>query len=454
MVSSVPSGGPVLRDDLDASARKDLKLANAQSEGTKPKEVLIDEPSYTSKKKVVLDKAQPALQNENLHNTHTVQLDESKQFVDFGKASDEVKLPQEGDAKVALVFAEALSPLRELVSKLRSQKPDQPFKLSHREQSKLVEATTLLRSIDFEDISAVTNPFIDIFEGSKLVRQTDNGNARPLNREMTGEDQFQSAKEADLDDLQTLETLAQSALASDPLAQDLAQIRRTSFVAFPPEISEKSIIFELPVLLVVNEVDASNPDVSQIIKSKVTNTADLNFKPDEILTLPQKGTPTDVLAANRKTNFPNGDKAQTITIGSPEQFLEKPDLAGELSHISEQVAAGRATKVENTTQPSGQVSTSGVLGDGENINPTKDRSALSISEKSDGQLHPKSEPEVFSVNKEGNKSSRSPTETEELAQNAGQTVVAKSETGDANLSASAAATEQKSPGVSLRRCPK
>ena len=326
------------------------------------------------------------MQNENLHDTPTVQLHESKTVVDFGKAADEVKLPQEGTQRSHRSWR-ALSPLRELVSKLRSQKPDQPSKLSQREQSKLVEATTLLRSIDFEDIIAGTNPFIDIFEGPKLVRQTDNGNARRLSHEMTSEDHSQSATETDLDDLQTLETLAQSALASDPSAQDLVQIRRTSFVTFPPEISEKSIIFEMPVLLAVNEVDASNPDVSQIINSKVTNTADLNLKPDEILNLPQKGTPTDVLAANRKTNFPNGDKAQTITIGSPEQFLEKPDLAGELSHISEQVAAGRATKVENTTQPSGQLSISGVLGDGENINPTKDRPALSISEKSDGQLH-------------------------------------------------------------------
>ena len=189
---------------------------------------------------------------------------------------------------------------------------------------------------------------------------------------MTGEDQLQSAKETDLDDLQTLEALAQSALASDPSDQDLAQIRRTSFVAFPPEISEKSIIFELPALLVVNEVDASNPEVSHNTKSEVTNTADLNFKPDEILTLPQKGTPTDVLAANSKTNFPNGDKAQTVSIGSPEHSLEKPVLGGEISHISEQVAINQAKKVENTTEPSGQISSSDVLGDGENINPTKD----------------------------------------------------------------------------------
>ena len=448
--SLVPSDGPVLRDDLDVPPRRELKLTNAQSEGAKPKEILIDEPSYASEKKVVLDKEQPALQNENLHDTPTVQLHESKTVVDFGKAADEVKLPQEGYAKVASVLAEALSPLRELVSKLRSQKPDQPSKLSQREQSKLVEATTLLRSIDFEDIIAGTNPFIDIFEGSKLVRQTDNGNARRLSHEMTSEDQFQSATETDLDDLQTLETLAQSALASDPSAQDLVQIRRTSFVTFPPEISEKSIIFEMPVLLAVNEVDASNPDVSHITRSVVTKTTDLNFEPDEILNVPHKGTPTDALAANRKTDFPTEDKAQTVTIGSPEPVFEKPVVTGELSRISEQVATGQATKVANTTQPSGQVSTSGVLGDGENINPTKDRPALSISEKSDGQLHPKSRPEAFSGNKEGNKSPRSSNETEELVQNAGQTVAAKSETGVANLSASATATEQKSPGVSLR----
>jgi hypothetical protein len=453
LVSSVPSGGPVVRDDPDALPRRELNPVNAQSEGAKPKEVLIDEPSDTSVKKVVLDNAQPALQNENNHNTHVVQSDERKQVVDFAKASDEVKLPQEGDAKDASVLAEALVPLRELVSKLRSQKPDQPFKLSQREQSKLVEATKLLRSIDFQDISAGKNPFKDIFDGSKLVRQTENGTARPLNQERTGEDLLQSATETDLDDLQTLEALAQSVMASDPSAQDLAQIRRTSFVAFPPEISEKSIIFEMPVLLVVNEVDASNPDVSHITKSEVTNTADLNLKPDEILTLSQKDMPTDALAATRKMDLSNGDKAQTVTIGSPEQSLEKPVLAGELSRISEQVAAGQATKVENTMQPSEQVSTSGARGDGENVDHAIDRPALSVSEKSDGQLHPKSGPEVFSGNKEGNISSLSSNKTEVLAQNASQTVAAKSEIGTANLSASATDTEQKSPDVSLRSAP-
>ena len=452
-VSSVSSGEPVLQDDLDALPRRELNPANAQSEGAKPKEVFIDEPSYTSEKKVVLDKAQPALQNENLHNTHTVQLDERKQVVDSCKASDEVKLPQEGDAKVASVLAEALSPLRELVSKLRSQKPDQPFKLSQREQSKLVEATKLLRSIDFEDISAGKNPFKDIFDGSKLVRQTENGTARSLYQERSGEDQLHSATETDLDDLQALEALAQSVMASDPLAQDLAQIRRTSFVAFPPEISEKSIIFEMPVLLVVNEVDASNPDVSHITKSEVTNTADLNLKPDKILTLSKKDAPTDALAATRKTDFHNGDKEQTVTIGSPEQSLEKPVLAGELSRISEQVATGQATKVENMMQPSGQVSTSGALGDGENVNHAIDRPALSVSEKSDGQLRLKTGPEVFSGHKEGNISSPSSNKTEVLAQNASQTVAAKSETGTPNLSASATETEQKSPDVSLRSAP-
>ncbi|MFZ9019303.1 MAG: hypothetical protein ACO2ZX_03860, partial [Paracoccaceae bacterium] len=123
LVSSVPSGGPVVRDDLDALPRRELNPVNAQSEGAKPKEVLTDEPSYTSVKKVVLDNAQPVLQNENLHNTHTVQLDESKQVVDYDKAYDKVKLPQEGDAKDTPVLAEALVSLRELVSKLRSQKP-------------------------------------------------------------------------------------------------------------------------------------------------------------------------------------------------------------------------------------------------------------------------------------------------------------------------------------------
>ncbi|NBT41819.1 MAG: flagellar hook-length control protein FliK, partial [Alphaproteobacteria bacterium] len=453
LVSSVPSGGPVLRDDLDASPRRELNPANAQSEGAKPKEVLIDEPSDTSEKKVVLDNAQPVLQNENLHNTQTVQLDESKQVVNIGRAADEVKLPEEGDAKAASILAEALVPLRELVSKLGSQNPDHPFKLSQREQSKLVEATKLLRSIDFEDMSAGKNPFKDIFDGSKSVRQTENGNARSLNKERSGEDQLQSAAETDLDDLQVLEALAQSALASDPSAQDLAQIRRTSFVAFPPEISEKSIIFEMPVFLVVNEVDASNPDISHITKSEVTNTADLNLKPDEILTLPQKDTPTDALVGTRKTDFPNGDKAQTVTIGSPEQSLEKPVLDGELSRISEQVATGQATKVENMMQPSGQVPTSGVLHDGENVNHAIDRPALSVSEKSDGQLHPKSGPEVFSGHKEGNISSPSSNKTEVLAQNASQTVAAKSETGTPNLSASATETDQKSPDVSLRSAP-
>jgi hypothetical protein len=453
LVSSVPSGGPVLRDDLDASPRRELNPANAQSEGAKPKEVLIDEPSDTSEKKIVLDNAQPALQKENLRNTQTVQPDESKQVVNIGRAADEVKLPQEGDAKAASILAEALVPLRELVSKLGSQKPDHPFKLSQREQSKLVEATKLLRSIDFEDISAGKNPFRDIFDGSKLVRQTENGNARSLNKERRGDDQLQSAAETDLDDLQALEALAQSALASDPSAQDLAQIRRTSFVAFPPEISEKSIIFEMPVLLVVNEVDASNPDISHIIKSEVANTTDLNLKPDEILTLPQKDTPTDALAGTRKTDFLNGDKAQTVTIGSPEQSLEKPVLDGELSRISEQVATGQATKVENMMQPSGQVPTSGALRDGENVNHAIDRPALSVSEKSDGQLHPKSGPEVFSGHKEGNVSSPSSNKTEVLAQNASQTVVAKSETGTPNLSPSATETEQKSPDVSLRSAP-
>ena len=453
LVSSVPSGGPVLRDDLDASPRRELNPANAQSEGAKPKEVLIDEPSDTSEKKVVLDNAQPVLQNENLHNTQTVQLDESKQVVNIGRAADEVKLPEEGDAKAASILAEALVPLRELVSKLGSQNPDHPFKLSQREQSKLVEATKLLRSIDFEDMSAGKNPFKDIFDGSKSVRQTENGNARSLNKERSGEDQLQSAAETDLDDLQVLEALAQSALASDPSAQDLAQIRRTSFVAFPPEISEKSSIFEMPVFLVVNEVDASNPDISHITKSEVTNTADLNLKPDEILTLPQKDTPTDALVGTRKTDFPNGDKARTVTIGSPEQSLEKPVLDGELSRISEQVATGQATKVENMMQPSGQVPTSGVLHDGENVNHAIDRPALSVSEKSDGQLHPKSGPEVFSGHKEGNISSPSSNKTEVLAQNASQTGAAKSETGTPNLSASATETDQKSPDVSLRSAP-
>jgi len=453
LVSSVPSGGPVLRDDLDASPRRELNPANAQSEGAKPKEVLIDEPSDTSEKKVVLDNAQPVLQNENLHNTQTVQLDESKQVVNIGRAADEVKLPEEGDAKAASILAEAIIPLRELVSKLGSQNPDHPFKLSQREQSKLVEATKLLRSIDFEDMSAGKNPFKDIFDGSKSVRQTENGNARSLNKERSGEDQLQSAAETDLDDLQVLEALAQSALASDPSAQDLAQIRRTSFVAFPPEISEKSIIFEMPVFLVVNEVDASNPDISHITKSEVTNTADLNLKPDEILTLPQKDTPTDALVGTRKTDFPNGDKARTVTIGSPEQSLEKPVLDGELSRISEQVATGQATKVENMMQPSGQVPTSGVLHDGENVNHAIDRPALSVSEKSDGQLHPKSGPEVFSGHKEGNISSPSSNKTEVLAQNASQTGAAKSETGTPNLSASATETDQKSPDVSLRSAP-
>ena len=58
------------------------------------------------------------------------------------------------------------------------------------------------------------------------------------------------------------------------------------------------------------------------------------------------------------------------------------------------------------------------------------------------------------MNKEGNKSLRSPTETEELAQNAGQTVVAKPETGVANLSASATATGAEITGCFFARCPK
>ena len=445
MAKESPSAGGEQKNELNS--------ANAQSAGAIPKEVFIDEPFATSEKKGVHDKAQPALQNEDPYNTHTVQTDESKQVVDFGRGPDAVKLPQEGDEKDAFVLAEALAPLRQLLSKLRSKKPDEPFKLSQREQSKLVEGTKLLRSIDFEDISAGINSFIDIFDGSKLVRQTDNGNAHPFNQEMTGEDQLQIAIEIDLDDLQTLEALAQSALASDPSAQDLQQIRRTSFVAFPPEISEKSIIAELPVLLVVNEVDASNPDVSHITKSEVTNTADPNFKLDEMLTLPQKGTPTDALAVNRKTDIPHGDNSQTVTIGSSEQSLEKPVLVGELSRISEQVPTRQAAKVENITEPSGQVSISNALGDGEIVNYAIDRPALSISEKSEVQLYPKSRPEVLSENKEGDISSIFSNETEVLAQDASQTVAAKSETGTANLSTSATETEQKSSGVFLRGAP-
>jgi len=60
---------------------------------------------------------------------------------------------------------------------------------------------------------------------------------------------------------------------------------------------------------------------------------------------------------------------------------------------------------------------------------------------------------VFSGNKEGNISSLSSNKTEVLAQNASQTVAAKSEIGTANLSASATDTEQKSPDVSLRSAP-
>ena len=159
------------------------------------------------------------------------------------------------------------------------------------------------------------------------------------------------------------------------------------------------------------------------------------------------------MAATRKTDFQSGDKAQTVTIGSPEQSLEKPVLAGQLSRISEQVATGQVTKVENMMQPSGQVSISGALGDGENVNHEIDRPALSVSEKSGGQLHPKSGPEVFSGHKEGNISSPSSNKTDVLAQNASQTVAAKSETGPSNLSASATETEQKSPDVSLRSTP-
>ena len=194
LVASVPSEGSVLRDDLEASPRTEMVQTNAQAAKANPKEGLIDGPSDTSEKKVALYKAQPDLQNENPHNTHTVQSDESQQVVDFGKGSDTVKIPQEVEEKDEYVLAEALTLLRELVSEQRSQKPDQPFELSQREQSKLVEATKLLRSIDFEDISAGTDSFMDIFDGSKLVRQNDNGIVHPLKQKSNMRTNFKVLK--------------------------------------------------------------------------------------------------------------------------------------------------------------------------------------------------------------------------------------------------------------------
>ena len=453
LVASVPSEGSVLRDDLEASPRTEMVQANAQAAKANPKEGLIDGPSDTSEKKVALDKAQPDLQNENPHNTHTVQSDESQQVVDFGKDSDTVKIPQEVEEKDESVLVEALTLLRELVSEQRSQKPDQPFELSQREQSKLVEATKLLRSIDFEDISAGTDSLMDIFDGSKLVRQNDNGIVHPLNTEVKDEKQLQSAKETELNDIPTLEALAQAALASSPSNQDLAQMKRTSFVAFPPKISEKSISFEMPVLFFVHEVDTPNPEVSHNTTSEVVNTADLNLETDEILALPHKGRLTEILAGNSKTDIPNGDREQTVSIGSPEQSLEKPVLGGEISHISEQVATNPAKKFERTTEPAGQISSSDALGNGENISHAKDRSALSVSQKSGVQAHPTSTPEVFSEDKESTVSSRTPNEKEALAQNSSQTVAAKSETGTPILSTSVTEPEQKSPSSSLRASP-
>jgi len=305
LVTSVPSGGPILRDDMDASSHAELFQANLESAGAKPKAVLIERRSDTSGKKVVPENVQPALQNGNPHDAQTAQSDESKQVIDFDKASNKVKLPQEVEAKDRSVLAEALAHLRELLSKLQSQKPDQPFKLSQREQSKLVEATRLLRSIDFKDIRAGTNPFMGIFDVSKLVRQNDNRIVHPLNKEITDEDQLQSAKETDLNDLQTLEARLQSALASAPSNQKSSQIKRTSFVAFPPEISEKSITFEMPVFLVVNEEGASNPKVSHVTTSEVGNATNIKLETDEILTLPQKFAAPDTFAAKSETGTAN-----------------------------------------------------------------------------------------------------------------------------------------------------
>ena len=224
-------------------------------------------------------------------------------------------------------------------------------------------------------------------------------------------------------------------------------MKRTSFVAFPPKISEKSITFEMPVLFFVHEVDTPNPEVSHNTTSEVVNTADLNSETDEIFALPHKGTLTEDLARNSKTDIPNGDREQTVSIGSPEHSLEKPVLGGEISHISEQVATNQAKKVERTTEPSGQISSSDALGNGENISQAKDRPALSISQKSGVQAHPTSTPEVFSEDKESTISSRTPNEKEALAQNASQTVAAKSETGTPILSTSVTEPEQKSLGA-------
>ena len=80
LVSSVPSNGPILRNDLDASPRRELNLANAQSPCVKSKEVLIDAPSDISEKKVFLDQEKLTLQNEGSQNTHTVESDESRRL--------------------------------------------------------------------------------------------------------------------------------------------------------------------------------------------------------------------------------------------------------------------------------------------------------------------------------------------------------------------------------------
>ena len=129
----------------------------------------------------------------------------------------------------------------------------------------------------------------------------------PLNTKVKDEKQLQSAKETELNDIPTLEALAQAALASSPSNQDLAQMKRTSFVAFPPKISEKSITFEMPVLFFVHEVNTPNPEVSHNTTSEVVNLADLNLETDKILALPDKGRLTEILDGNSETDIPNGD---------------------------------------------------------------------------------------------------------------------------------------------------
>ena len=132
-----------------------------------------------------------------------------------------------------------LSQLRELVEKLRAQRLDQSASLTQNEQSKLVEATKILRSIKFEDLSPLLSR--EAREHKEFGSKRHGASVAAVTHTM---------------DLKSLEALAQSIFGENEsqTPQPALQMTRTDYVVFPPELTEKKAAFDGVLKVVLADV--------------------------------------------------------------------------------------------------------------------------------------------------------------------------------------------------------